>query len=327
MWPDRGGGTSDTLPAAVVTGRVVFQSASGEACCVAVDPTLLSPEPGQNILVLDDLAPGPATVTVAGFATDFAPAVPGITETCKTVKPEGVMPCDGTQTASPSFESVPLDVNIIAGAQINLGTIDVSSLPFVLQDFTPAEGGAEAPPVQFDFTVADAVTGVAADSVALDVTVTVPDEKIPNQFRSLTKRIPLTLDACADGGAKPCSPQGDLQLAGFKANGVALNLPEGPAEARITAQNLADPVRDVDFRYIFTVLPEPSETPTAVPPSETPTAGADAAADTSTRQDVSASDPPSRTAPAPDDPSQLRTPSPPPAALSDIPTPTPTATP
>ncbi|MEO8602935.1 MAG: hypothetical protein ABI629_10190 [bacterium] len=276
VWPDRGGGMSSTLPAAVVTGRVIFQSASGEACCVAVDPTLLTPNPGsgQGVLILDDLAPGPATVTVAGFSTDFAPTVPGITATCKTVRAAGAAPCDQTRNASPAFESAPLAVNIVAGAQINLGAIDVSALPFVLQNFSPAQNESVPPPVRFDFTVADPVTGVAAESVVLEVTVNVPDEKQPPEFHSLTKRIPLTLKICTDGSATPCNPTGDLELAGFIAAGVAENLPEGPAEVRITAQNLAVPPRDVDFRYIFTVLPEPSATPTAPPATETPTAEA-----------------------------------------------------
>jgi len=275
MWPDRGGGTSDELPAAVVTGRVVFESASGETCCVAVDPELLTPLTGPALLVLDDLPPGPATVTIAGFSTDFAPSVPGIMATCRTVRPAGAAPCDPTRVASAAFESAPLPVNIIAGVQINLGEIDVSALPFVLADFAPAQEQAVPPPVRFDFTIADAVTGVAADSVALDVTVNVPDEERPSQFRSLTKRIPLTLTACADGGATPCSADGDQALDGFEAAGVAERLPEGPAEVRITGQNLADPARLVDFRYIFNVLPEPTETPTTTPTGATQAADGD----------------------------------------------------
>jgi hypothetical protein len=279
MWPDRGGGTSTTLPPAVTTGRVVFSSASGEACCVAVDPTLLTPA-GSALLILDDLPPGPATVTIAGFPTDFAPAVPGIDATCKTVRSNGVEPCDPTRAASASFESAPLPVNIVAGAQINLGDVDVSSLPFVLAGFVPAQDEAVQPSaeeiVNFDFTVADAVTGVAADSVALDLTVNVPDTTQPSQFRALTKRIPLTLTPCTDGTGAPCNKGADQDLAGFGATGIAQYFPAGPAEVRITAQNLADPARNVDFRYAFEILPVPTATPTTVPATATPTVDAEA---------------------------------------------------
>lgn len=327
MWPDRGGGSSSTLPPTVVTGRVVFRSATGEACCVAVDPTLLTPPTGPALLVLDDLPIGPATVTIAGFSTDFAPAVPGITLTCRTVSPIGVAPCDATRNASPAFESAPLAVNILAGVQINLGEIDVQALPFVLDDFLPAQQSAVEPPVQFDFTIADAVTGVAADSVALDVTVMVPDEERPSVFRSLTKRIPLTLAPCADGSAEPCSPDGDLELDGFHAAGVAERLPEGPAEVRITGRNLADPARAVDFRYVFDVLPEPTETP-AAPAAEAgseeeaamagtrqanaPAAGDASATGTGTTDDATATN---------DAAGQAR------GGARIVPTPTPTATP
>ncbi|MDX2168347.1 MAG: hypothetical protein SF182_14835 [Deltaproteobacteria bacterium] len=287
VWPDRGGGSSTTLPPSVVTGRVVFSSASGEQCCVAVDPTLLTPA-GSALLVLDDLPPGPATVTIAGFPTDFAPAVPGITETCKTVRSSGVEPCDPTRAASASFESAPLPVNIVAGAQINLGDVAVSALPFVLEGFAPAQDEAVQPTgdeiVNFDFTVADAVTGVAADSVALDLTVNVPDTTQPSQFRALTKRIPLTLTPCTDGSGNPCNKDADQDLAGFGATGIAQYFPAGPAEVRITAQNLADPAKSVDFRYAFEILPVPTATPTTAPSTETPTVdaaavGLDSAAD------------------------------------------------
>src|SRR5262245_22819282 len=94
-WPDPGGGMSTELP----PGRIVFQSESGEACCGAGDAELLR----GALVVVDNLPAGPATVTFAGFATDFAPAVPGITETCETIPADAAQPCDPQRVASPAF--------------------------------------------------------------------------------------------------------------------------------------------------------------------------------------------------------------------------------
>ena len=55
LWPERGGGTSEDLPPVVMIGRIVFESETGEACCLAVDPDLLM----TDLLVLDDLPTGP----------------------------------------------------------------------------------------------------------------------------------------------------------------------------------------------------------------------------------------------------------------------------
>jgi hypothetical protein len=264
-WPDRGGGSSPGLPPSVVTGRIVFQSDSGEACCVAVDPSLLSPtEPGQALLILDDLPPGRATVVVSGFSTDFAPAPPDIPVTCKTVPPTAAMPCDPVRIASPAFESAPLVVNIVAGAQTNLGEVDIVSLPF-LAAFSPVQNEVVTPPFRFDFTVVDAVTGIRAESVAVEVTFQVAEGE-PPVFRPITKRVPIDLSACADGTEAPCSTEGDFDLVGFKAGGNAPALPVGPVEARIMAANLANPPRTLDFRYPFVVAATPEPTPTATPP-------------------------------------------------------------
>lgn len=259
------GGTPSVLPPIVQTGRVVFRSANGFACCVAADPALLPPQPkpGQPTLVLDRLPIGPATVVIDGFVEDFAPAPPGVGETCATVNTTGVKPCDPTRNASPAFESDPLRVTIVGGVRVNLGAVDVSALPFVLPDFEPPQNTAVPLPVEFLFTVADAVTGIEEESVALDITLDVPQGE-PPVFRSLTKRVPLELFPCRDGGSNPCSAEGDENLAGFDAQSTAEYLeylPPGPVEARITAKNNANPPRDLDFRYVFVVAPDPSPTP------------------------------------------------------------------
>ena len=266
VWPEPEGGTSTDLPPVVRAGRIVFESESGEACCVAVDPELLSGSGGPGLAVLDDLPVGPATVTVAGFATQFAPTVPGITTTCSASPPEAVRPCDLLLVAPPAFVSDPLSVDILAGVQTNLGQVEMKARPFVFE-FEPRQGDDAAEPIGFDFTVVDAVTGVQEGSVGLEIRFEVEDNlaatPIPSRtprpaFRLVSKRIPITLSACADGSSTPCSGEQRLGLSGFMATGQGVNMPSGVVEARITAANLGSPPQTVDFSYPFNILPTPT---------------------------------------------------------------------
>jgi hypothetical protein len=221
------------------------------------------PQQGQRVLVLDDLPIGRATVTIAGYLGDFAPAPAGVTATCRTLSSTGVTPCDQSRIASAAFESDPEPVTIFPGALVNLGTVELVALPFLLH-FTPPQNTQVPQPVDLAFTIVDASTGIAAPSVALDITLDVAEGE------PQTRRVPLELDPCMDGTARPCSPQGNLGLSGFKARGAAeqLPFPAGPVTARITAQNLADPPRALDFTYMFVALPAPTDTPVA---TNTPT--------------------------------------------------------
>jgi len=265
VWPNPEGTPSRSLPPAVVTGRIVFESQSGEACCVAIDPALISGSAQRGLAVLTDLAPGGATVRVAGFTTDFAPTSPGIVTPCKTIPPNIGVPCDLERVASPAFESDPIFVTIVGGTRTNIGTVEMSSYPFVYA-FSPGQDESAPAPVQFALTVTDAINNIRADSLTLDVLFTLPVEHpTPGEspFRSLSKRVPLSLTACDDRGGAPCSASGTLELAGFKAVGTAPELPEGEVQARIVAENIADPPRAVDFRYSFIVLATPTATATA----------------------------------------------------------------
>lgn len=248
MFPDRGGGETPQPPASAKTVRVVFRSSDGETCCVALDSALV---PAGALLVLDDLPSGPATLVVGFFAEDFAPSVPGIGATCKTVPTTLGAACDPLRVASPSFESEPLAVNIIAGGQTNVTDLVIRALPFVV-NFSPENGETVATPVQFQFTVADAVTGVEADSVVLELTVQIPDGPV---FRPLTKRLPVVLMPCQDDSSQPCSAGGNLDLAGFKASSEPALLLAGPVDVRILAINEGDPPQEVDFTYAFEVAP------------------------------------------------------------------------
>lgn len=264
-WPEREGGSSTALPPVVRSGRIVFESESGETCCIAVDPTLLSGSSSPGLAVLSDLPVGPATVTVAGFSTDFAPAVPGITTTCSAGPPGAVRPCDPVQVAPPAFSSDPLPVDILSGVQTNLGTVEMKARPFVF-GFAPSQGEETREPVGFDFTIVDAVSGVRENSVGLEIRFEVEDNSaatpVPSRtprpsFRLVSKRIPITLSACADGSSTPCSQAG-LGLSGFMATGQGVNMPSGVVEARIMAANQGVPPQSVDFSYPFTILPTPT---------------------------------------------------------------------
>jgi hypothetical protein len=262
MFPDRGGGESSAPPPSVQTARIVFESSSGENCCVAVPASVI---PQGALLVLNDLPVGPGVVTVAFFAVDFAPAVDGISMKCSTSPASLGTACDTTQVASPSFESNPQAVDIIAGGQTNVPDLVIKALPFVVE-FAPGNGEVADNPIQFTFTVADAVTGVEPESVVLEITVQIPDGPV---FRPLTKRLPLILNECTDGTAAPCSPEGDLDLDGFAAESAPTTLVSGPVAVRILALNQGDPPQEVDFLYGFEVAtPQPTVAPTPVPTPE-----------------------------------------------------------
>lgn len=258
-----GGGS--ILPDICTIGRVVFRSQSGETCCIAADPALLPPKPvpGQPNLVLTDLPLGPATVTIDGYVEDFAPLPPDVTATCKTLNTSGVRPCD-TLDASAAYGSEPKAITIFGGVRVNLGDVVVSALPFLLE-LTPPQNVTVDLPVEMGFTVVDAETGIAAPSVALDITLDAPQGE-PPVFRPITKRVPLELEPCKDSTGEPCSAGNNLGVTGFFARAVAeylSYLPDGPVDARITAQNLGDPPRDLDFSYRFFVGTPSTPTPPA----------------------------------------------------------------
>ena len=250
VWPQPGGGQSTAqVPAAAQTVRVTFDSEAGLRCCLAINPTTvpIDPASGLRLLVLDQLPPGPATFTLTAFATDFAPAPDGVTELCATSPPGVSQACDATRPASPAFQSPPQPVTIVAGTRPPAIDIGLVALPFVF-DLQPPPGAATASPVLVAFTAADAVTGIDGNSITVEAS-----------FRSLSKRVAVTLSPCDDKTASLCSEQGRLQVTGFLAVSTPFSLPPGtpgPASLRITGDNLASPSKHLDFTYDFTVVPD-----------------------------------------------------------------------
>jgi len=243
VWPQPGGGESTAqLPAAVQTVRVTFDSEAGLQCCLAINPTTvpIDPASGLRLLVLDQLPPGPATFTLTAFATDFAPAADGVTQICPTSPPGVGQACDATRPASPAFQSQSQPVTIVAGTRTQAIDIGLVAWPFVF-DLQPPPGDSAASPVPVAFTIADAVTGIDGSTIEVS-------------FRSLSKRVAVTLSPCDDNTASLCSQQGHLQVMGFRAVSTPVPLPTGKVSLSITGDNLASPPEHLDFTYDFTVV-------------------------------------------------------------------------
>jgi len=240
-----GGGDGSELPAAIHTVRIVFVSDAGLRCCLALDPRTVPVDSGSGLrlLVLDALPPGPGTLRLSAYVTDFAPAAQEITDMCPTNPANVGQRCDTTRVATPSFESDPHTVMITPGTRAASPEINVHALPFLI-DLHPEQGDSAESPVPIAFTAVDAATGIDGNSIAIEAS-----------FRSLTKRVPITLSACDDNTTTttPCSAQGQLQVSGFHAVAAPLQLPPGVVSLRIVVQNQALPPRQLDFSYDFTV--------------------------------------------------------------------------
>lgn len=257
------GGFGPELPASVRTFRVVFASDNGERCCVAVDPGSVPQDPvsGQRLLVLDDLPEGAATILLSGFAEDFAPAPPGVADTCSTVPAEVGKSCDPNRPASPSFESGLQPVSIVAGRQSDAGDVLIPALPFWI-DLIPPPGAAISTPAALRFAVVEAADGV--DPAAILVAV--------RDAAGARRELPFQLIPCDDSSSQPCSGGGRLEVSGFMVDAELPQLPAGSAAVELGAAGNTDPVRTARFSYPLTVVP-PSPTPTSTAtPSSTPTA-------------------------------------------------------
>ncbi len=262
------GGFGSPIPAAVQTVRVLYYQSASQQCCIALDPrsSYFASQGAQRQLVLDQLPPGSASVTVSGFATDFAPA-DGITETCDT-DPAGVgTSCDTSQPATPSFQSAPQSVTIEAGAQGDAGDILIPAVPFVLNP-NPTPNASLVSPVPISFTLAIAkvqgVTGINCASIRASITPGSPN-------------LALSTSACDDANIEvPCSPNGSLNLTGCQAATGRQPLSAGAATISISGSTLPPAPESVSFSYQITVVPggitPPPGTPTPTP-TETQTGG------------------------------------------------------
>jgi hypothetical protein len=262
------GGFGTQIPSSVRTVRIVLDTQKTGRCCIAVSSSL----PARRV-VLDNIANGAAVISVAGFATDFAPTAGEGDTQCATDPIDVGTPCDAVRLASPSFQSDAKSFDVAPGTLTEIGSIEIPAVPFVVTA-QPAPHGAAVRPVSIQLTVADAVTGVDANSIALVVT--------PESGSESVVRL-RTLVPCADGSPQPCSAGGALQVSGFIIEGEPVDIATGAATLQAQARNLASPSRALNFAYPFAVVDgtptptrpeEPVATPTAsatLAPSDTPT--------------------------------------------------------
>jgi parallel beta-helix repeat protein len=139
-------GFGSSIPSSVRTVRISFDSSAGQSCCLAIAPgDVPIDSTGHGALVLGTLPGGLATVVIAGFATDFAPAPPGITQLCDT-SPAGVaQPCDTNRDADPNFLSDPHSVTIQPGVITDAGDICVAAVGTATPTSTPGRTSTPTP--------------------------------------------------------------------------------------------------------------------------------------------------------------------------------------
>jgi len=253
------GGFGPKLPAAVKTVRFLFASDAGLRCCVAVDPYLACVDQSctQRVIVIDDLPAGPGTLQISAFATDFAPTVADVTQTCGIEPGTAGRPCGASGLATPSFDSGPRPVTINAGTETDAGDIPIPAVPFTLtQTLRPLPNSVVASPVPIAFTVVDAVTGIDGQSIGISL----------KQGSAAARRVPPTLTPCNDAGDLPCSDGGELQVTGFRVATDPELLDGARADVSIVARNRAPTPRILAFTYGFAV-----ESPPTVAPTRTPT--------------------------------------------------------
>ena len=244
------------VPAAAKMTRLLFSSGAFR-CCVAIDPKLLpTGSSGQQQVVLSELPAGAGTLSVTAFATDFAPAPPGTTTMCATSPPQFARPCDPSRSASPSFEAAPFDLDVVPGSRVDAGPVLPLALPFVT-DLHPAAGESIASGLEISFAVVDALSGIDRGSVRADLTT------------SGTSSLQIALSECDDRSADKCTPDGVLQVTGFRVSATLAGVAAGPAQLRIRAQDRGVSPAALDFTYGFTVGPEHTATPTVTPTSST----------------------------------------------------------
>ena len=138
-------------------------------------------------------------------------------------------------------------------------------MPFLF-NASPDNGDSVASPVTIRFTVADAVSGIDRNSISAEL----------SQNNGAFVALPLTLTACDDATATPCSAGGAFKVTGFVAASAPQMLAPGSARVHVQARNLASPPSPLDLTYAFTVVPAtPTATPTLTPTptsTNTPTA-------------------------------------------------------
>ncbi|GIW40816.1 MAG: hypothetical protein KatS3mg076_1393 [Candidatus Binatia bacterium] len=216
-FPEPGAGFGTELPRAVKTVRLLFESETGFRCCVAFDPRGAPTDPatGERFVVLSPLPVGPATLHVSGFPSGFAPTEREIRETCPLEPGALGRSCSLTQVTAPSFSSDPRGVTVVAGVESDAGDILLHSFPFVIvESLEPPPRSAPSAPFDLRLTVAEALAGVDADSILVEIV----------ESTRLVRTVEIVLDPCSDDSPNVCSPGGELGVDGFHVSAAAARL-------------------------------------------------------------------------------------------------------
>ncbi|MFN2375237.1 MAG: hypothetical protein ABR538_01785 [Candidatus Binatia bacterium] len=238
------------IPPSVSAIRFILRPEAAPPCCLVVKRGS-QPFEDRRIL-LANVSPGLGSLEVHGFPTQFAPSA-GVSATCATRPPGEGSPCSGAQNTLPSFGSEEIPVDVVPGFQ-NIVNVDVHSLPFLL-DLDPEDGGAaDSATPTVSFAVVDANHPVDAD-----LGIRIRNEPVTVQADILTS------EECRDGDAElpDCSEDGELEVQGLLVTSVSPQvIPEGLAQLRIRASNLASTPRDMESNTTFNVPPGATTTTT-----------------------------------------------------------------
>ncbi|HYD47398.1 MAG TPA: hypothetical protein VEB21_03585, partial [Terriglobales bacterium] len=255
------GGFGDVIPKAVRRVRITYQSQSTQ-CCVAFDPRDARLA-GRNI-VLTNLLPENATISLAGFPTDFAPSG-SLPSTCSTSPAEVALPCAGQGFATASFASEIRHVTVVGGSRTDAGELRVFPVPFLVDGTViPAPGGVAGSPMAARFTIADAGIGVDAGSIAVNGGQLSPPLDVGATIASKT--------ACSDLTGPPCSANGQLGVAGFQVVTSPVGFGLGGARMRVRADNLSGSRLDTSYDFLIGAVFTPTFTQSFAPTAtRTPT--------------------------------------------------------
>lgn len=265
-WEQADGSTTADLPGIVRTIRIAVQTQLDDGtqsqCCLAVDPRSISIDPssGTRRLALDGLQRGSAEIRLDGFYADFAPAVATSNAVCVTA-PRGIgAACVTDRPAAPAFSGKGEPIVIVPGTNTTAPDIALYSRPFVLSAF-PEPASRQVNPVAFEYVVVDALHSILPSSLALTAS---------------SLALTTMHEACADGGASPCSVAGNNGLSGFRVRTEPVRVGPGQVSVRVQANSVAAPALQMDFVYSFITadLPTPTVTPShsaTSTPSRTPT--------------------------------------------------------
>ncbi len=243
-----------TIPAAVNTVRIQLRASGingSLSCCVAVRRG--SQAFADRSLTLAALPAGDLEVSIAGYASDFAPA-DGVTAKCATRPDSAGTACDGDRGQLASFGSAPATVTVQPAERADAGDILMYPLPFLIGLQPEPDASVDGPQLPIRFTVVSAIHDVVANSVGVQATPAGARSAATFNLRSST--------VCDDATANPCSPGGNLEVRGLLIDGLIDGLTAGTANVSITARNDDTPQRNMSFQYPIVVNSGASTTTT-----------------------------------------------------------------